>query len=168
MTAPHRSRDSVARRGAGARRSARSSASILTRGRCASRRSGAATTTPTSAAPTTAARIDLVRDPVRISRERRCSCVRDLEILVRVEAKQMHHRLRVRRRRVRLRQHVCHPLAVAGDRRSADAAPARIIVDSQRFLGRALGAGSCRTRGNGDDEQHGTKRTNRQPRQYPA
>lgn len=111
-----------------------------TRGRRATATASAPATTPAAASGW----IDLIRDPLRVGRERRSARVGDLEIGVRVQPEDVQHRLRVGGRRVGLRQYVGHPLAVAGDRLAVDGAPSRVVLDAQRFLG--LREGECRRR----------------------
>src|SRR5262249_15494571 len=77
--------------------------------------------------------------------------VGDLEILIGVEPEEVHHRLGIGRRGVRLRQDVRHPFPVAGDRLIADGAPARVVLDAERLLGLSEGEGRQGEKTDSDD-----------------
>jgi protein-L-isoaspartate(D-aspartate) O-methyltransferase len=89
-------------------------------------------TTPTAAAtPTSAARIDVVRDPQGILGELAAGGVLDFDLVAALEIENEQNRLGLIGRRVVEPQPVDHPLAVVGDLLAADAAPARVVVDGE-------------------------------------
>jgi len=116
------------------------------------RRTAAATTSTTAA--TGGGRVDRVRDPTRVRGERGSRGVRDFDVLIVVEPKDVQDRLGVGGRGVRERQHVSHPLAVAGERRPVDTAPPRVVVDGEDLFRGGLRDG----RRSGQDREHDGKR----------
>ena len=95
--------------------------------------------TASTTAPTSTARVNVVRDPQRVLRELAAGGVLDLDLVAALKIENEQHRLGLIGPRVVEPQSIDHPLAIVRDLLAPDAAPSRVVVGGEGALFSRLG-----------------------------